>query len=114
MADERVLRLSKRSVDAADPEISRYTVWDTELKGFGLVVQPSGVRSYIVRYRVGGGRSGTLKQMVVGRHGALTPEEARTLARKILGAVARGDDPAGLRSQARGAPTLAHTSRTLF
>src|SRR5919112_169617 len=105
MTDERVLRLSKRNVDAARPEPNRYTVWDAELKGFGLVVQPSGVKSYVARYRVGGGRSGTLKQMVVGRHGALTPEEARAVARKILGAVARGDDPAGLRSQARGAPT---------
>jgi Arm DNA-binding domain len=114
MADERVLRLSKRSVDAAHPESDRYTVWDAELKGFGLVVQPSGVKSYIARYRVGGGRSGTLKQMVVGRHGALTPEEARTLARKIMGAVARGDDPAALRSQARGAPTLAHIAEAFL
>jgi integrase len=106
MSDERVVRLSKRTVDAAAPEARRFTVWDSELKGFGLVVQPSGIKSYIVRYRVGGGRTGTLKQMVLGRHGAVTPEEARSLARKALAAVARGDDPAGLKIQAREAPTL--------
>ena len=59
MAEERVTRLTKRAVDQATPEPKRYTLWDTELKGFGLVVQPSGVKSYIVRYRIGGGRSGT-------------------------------------------------------
>ena len=106
MADERVSRLSKRSVDLSSPEPKRFTLWDTELKGFGLVVQPSGVKSYIVRYRIGGGRSGTLKQMVLGRHGALTPDEARTLGRKALAAVAHGQDPAGVRAQARGAVTV--------
>ena len=59
MTDERVTRLSKRAVDLAKPEPKRFTIWDVELKGFGLVVQPSGVKSYIVRYRIGGGRSGT-------------------------------------------------------
>ena len=101
MADARVTRLSKRTVDLARPEPKRFTMWDTELKGFGVVVQPSGVKSYIVRYRIGGGRSGTLKQMVLGRHGALTPDEARTLGRKALAAVAHGNDPAGVRAQAR-------------
>src|SRR4051812_47130254 len=102
-SDARVTRLSKRTVDAALADAKRFTMWDTELKGFGLVVQPSGVKSYIVRYRIGGGRSGTLKQMVLGRHGALTPDGARTLGRKALAAVAHGQDPAGVRAQARGA-----------
>jgi integrase len=102
----RVLRLSKRTVDLARSGSNRYTIWDTDLKGFGLVTHPSGIKSYIVRYRVGGGRSGTLKQIVLGRHGALTPDQARTLARKALAAVAHGQDPAGVRVQTRGAITL--------
>src|SRR6476619_7464736 len=106
MTDERATRLSKRAVDLAKPEPKRFTIWDAELKGFGLVVQPSGIKSYIVRYRIGGGRSGTLKQMVLGRQGALTPDEARILGRKALAAVAHGQDPAGVRAQARGAVTL--------
>lgn len=106
MAEERVTRITKRSVDGAAPEAKRFTVWDAELKGFGLVVQPTGVKSYIVRYRVGGGRSGTLKQLVLGRHGALTPEEARSLGRKALAAVAHGEDPAVIRERSRGAVTL--------
>src|SRR5215204_4511492 len=114
MADERVIRLSKRSVDAISPETNRSTVWDTDLKGFGLIVQPSGVKSYIVRYRIGGGRSGTLKQMVVGRHGALAPDEARALGRKALAAVAHGQDPAGVRAQARGAVTLSDVAEAFM
>src|SRR5829696_435168 len=114
MAEERITRLTKRAVDQAAPEPKRYTLWDTELKGFGLVVQPSGVKSYIVRYRIGGGRSGTLKQMVVGRHGALAPDEARALGRKALAAVVHGDDPAGVRAQARGAVTLADVAEAFM
>ena len=114
MADARVTRLSKRTVDLARPEPKRFTMWDTELKGFGIVVQPSGVKSYIVRYRIGGGRSGTLKQMVLGRHGALTPDEARTLGRKALAAVAHGNDPAGVRAQARGALTLSDVAEAFM
>lgn len=110
MGAERVARLTKRSVDAATPEVRRYIVWDTELKGFGVVVQTSGLKSYIVRYRIGGGRSGTLKQMVLGRHGALTPDEARVVGRKALAAVAHGQDPAGLRIEARGAPALSEVA----
>ena len=80
MADQdRVAKLTKRTVDACFPSPVRYTVWDAELKGFGLRVAPTGIKSYIVRYRVGGGRKGTLRQVTLGRHGTLTrtkPEDS--------------------------------------
>lgn len=107
MANGRVVRLSKRSVDAAAPEAARYVVWDEDLKGFGLRVEPSGVKSFIVRYRIGGGRRGVLKQFKVGRYGKLTPDKAREEATKLLAEAELGRDPQGRRVAARATLTVA-------
>ncbi|WP_430641217.1 Arm DNA-binding domain-containing protein [Brevundimonas albigilva] len=93
--------MTKRVVDAAKPGVERFTVWDSDLKGFGLRVSPHGTKTYVARYRVGGGRSGTLRQLVIGRHGAITADEARDEARarswlRPLGAPTR--KPTGRRS----------------
>jgi Arm DNA-binding domain len=93
-----IAKLTKRAVDAAASRPSRYVLWDDELRGFGLRIEPSGTKTYLIRYRCGGGRSAPLRQMVIGRHGVLTPEEARKEARIQLARVAQGDDPAGQRS----------------
>lgn len=98
---KRVRKLTKRTVDAAKPAPERYIVWDTELSGFGLRVEPTGRKTFIARYRAGGGRSGTLRQATIGRYGTLTTDEARRLARKTLGAAAIGGDPVGERKSAR-------------
>ena len=44
--------------------------------------------------------------MTIGRHGALTPDEARKRARRLLATVGDGVDPAGERARARQAPTM--------
>ncbi|MEX2201825.1 MAG: Arm DNA-binding domain-containing protein, partial [Dongiaceae bacterium] len=69
-------KINKRTVTAAHPEAGRYVVWDTELKGFALRVEPSGAKSYLVRYRVTGGAGYGQRQITLGRHGPLTPDEA--------------------------------------
>src|SRR5215203_1056293 len=107
-------KLTKRTIDACAPSPKRYTVWDADLKGFGLRVAPTGVKSYIARYRVGGGRSGTLRQVTLGRHGAVTAEEARALAKKTLSAVAHGDDPARGRAEERAGVTLGKVAETFL
>lgn len=107
-SDKNSLKITKRTVDGAAPRASRYELWDVDLKGFGLRVEPSGVKSFIVRYRAGeGGRSAPKRFVSIGRYGALTPEAARKLARDVLAAAARGEDPAGERAKARTAATLA-------
>lgn len=102
----RAARISKRTVDGAQPEAARYVLWDADLKGFGLRVTPQGTKTYIARYRVGGGRAGQLRQMVVGRHGPLTADEARDEAKVILAAAARGGDPQADRSKVRADLTV--------
>jgi integrase len=102
------VRLTKRAVDAAIPRTERYILWDVELKGFGLRVEPSGAKTFLVRYRPkGAGRSGAKRFMKLGRYGSITADEARIQARTILGAVATGGDPAGRQIKAREAMTFA-------
>lgn len=103
---ERTAKLTKRTVDAAAPEASRFIIWDSELKGFGLRVEPTGAKSFVVRYRVGGGRAAPQKQIKLGNMGPLTPDAARQRAREIIAAVVRGEDPAAERSRFREAPTV--------
>lgn len=91
------IALTKRTVDAASPQAQRYHLWDSELAGFGLRVEPSGVKSFIAKYRAeGGGRRAPERRITIGRYGTLTPELARREARKILGGAATGADPAAL------------------
>jgi integrase len=93
--------LTKRSVDDATPGAVRYDVWDTSLAGFGLRVEKSGTKTFIIRYRTdGGGRTAPRRFATIGRFGPLTVEQARKQAKSLLGAAAAGADPAGDR-QAR-------------
>jgi len=94
-------RLTKRLVDAAKPQSARYIIWDSGLPGFGLRVEPTGRKTFIARYRAGGGRNGTLRQATIGRYGVVTPDHARLLARKVLGAAAEGSDPVEEKKRSR-------------
>lgn len=96
-------KLTKSVVDAAAPREKQYTVWCSDLKGFGLFVQPSGVRTYFVDYR---NSSGVRRRMTIGRHGTVTAEQARKLAIATLGETVRGVDPAAERSSRRGSITI--------
>ena len=101
------LTLTKRAVDALEPADTPWIAWDDKLTGFGVRIQPSGVKSFIVNYRAGeGGRKAPNKRVVLGRYGKIAPDQARRLARKVLGKVADGDDPAENRAEARAMPTL--------
>ncbi|MCC7045570.1 MAG: DUF4102 domain-containing protein [Alphaproteobacteria bacterium] len=80
-------RISNRSVAALAPKERPSFLWDDELSGFALKCMPSGHKAYIVQYRRGG-RRGTTQRITLGKHGVLTPKEARREARRILGIVA--------------------------
>tara|TARA_R110002167_G_scaffold27139_10_gene92617 strand:+ start:1084 stop:2316 length:1233 start_codon:yes stop_codon:yes gene_type:complete len=99
-------KITKRTVDAAVPSEGRWTLWDSEIKGFGVRVTPTGVKTYIARYRVGGGRSGIMRQMVIGRANQLTPDQARKRALQIMAEVASGRDPQANRSADRAQMNL--------
>ncbi|WP_159716140.1 site-specific integrase [Geminicoccus flavidas] len=84
----------------ADPARD-YKVFDEEIRGFGLRVFPSGKKSWIFQYRHRGGRGGKTERLVIGDAGAMKAEEARTIARRHLAALDRGENPAEARNAAR-------------
>lgn len=97
-------KIMKRTVDALRPEAGRDVfAWDTELRGFGVRVKSSGVKTFLIQYRNFEGRT---RRLVLGQYGALTPETARDLARKKLTAVAEGEDPSADRHAARAGMTV--------
>ena len=99
-------RLTKRAIDGlAVQEDGDYFVWDAELKGFGVRVTPGGRKVFVLGYRPLGCRQ--FKRLTLGVYGALTPDDARRLAKRHLGAVANGADPAAARRDAHSAPTVA-------
>ena len=102
-----ILKLTKRTVDAVEATGRRYVIYDTELKGFGLKVTPSGGKTWCVEYRAGArGRSANKRRMVLCAATALTPDQARNAARAILARVALGEDPAAAKVRAREVPSF--------
>jgi integrase len=83
-------------------------VWDAgkgSVSGFGARRQRSSAVSYIVVYRNADGRQ---RWQTIGKHGSpWTPETARDQARKLLGLVAGGADPAEEKQARRKAATVA-------
>jgi hypothetical protein len=84
--------ITLRTVEAGKPCPTRdvYT-WDTGLRGFGLRVTPSGVKSYVFQYRVEGGPA---RRKTIGIHGSpWTTQTARREAERLLILVRKGIDP---------------------
>lgn len=94
--------LSKRMVEAAKPRDGDYCLWDSKLIGFGCRIYPSGRRVYIVQWK----RDGRTRRLVLGHHGAVTCEQARTKATVALGRIANGEDPADERDARKRDLTL--------
>jgi integrase len=95
-------KLTKRTIDSLVAGETDILVFDDEVKGFAARVWPSGKITYLVQYRSGG----RTRRVKIGRVGVLTPDSARAKAKEILGAVAKGDNPAGVIEEHRRAPTV--------
>jgi integrase len=98
-------RLTKRSVDAARaPNSGQEFLWDGELRGFGVRIVPSGLKTFIIQYRTLQGQS---RRVTLGRYGIVTVEQAREQAKIKLGQIAAGADPAQERADIRKDVTVA-------
>jgi len=86
-------KLTKSYVDGLRPSNKEDFYWDCELTGFGVKVFPSGTKSFVVQYRTPEGRT---RRYTIGKlSDALTPDQARRVAKDLLASVVKGGDPQG-------------------
>ena len=78
-------------------------VYDDELPGFAVRVWRSGAKQWLIQYR---NAHGVSRRFKLGWYGVLTAKEARNRAKKQLGRVANGADPAAEKKAARSAATV--------
>jgi len=97
-------KLTRRIAEALDadggPDVFE---WDSGLRGFGVRARATGSKTYVVQYWNSENRT---RRLVLGKHGTLTPDQARDLARQKLAAVARGEDPSEERRAMRNGLTV--------
>jgi integrase len=92
-------------VDKLGASDIEYVVWCGKLRGFGCRVRPSGHKSFIALYRLGG-RNTPSRKVTIGSADKLTVDQAREAAARILARAELGEDEASLRTSARAEMTL--------
>jgi len=87
------MKLTNKNVDQLLADTKSYIEWDSEVKGFGVRVNLNLKKTFILKYRVGQGRSAQVRKPVIGTFGVMKVEEARKIARKWLLEASEGKDP---------------------
>jgi len=82
-------KLTAMSIAALKPKDKRYSIADVET-GLIVIVQPSGSKTFAVRYRLGGGYG----KIHIGNVADVTLADARERAREVMRQVRQGIDPA--------------------
>ena len=99
-------RLTAKAVENIKPSAARREVPDGEIRGMYLVVQPSGAKSYVLRYR----HAGKPRKLTIGP-AEMGLGEARKLAASARAAIAAGRDPQGEKAAAKEAVREAAISK---
>jgi len=92
-------------IDAASyqgPAPRRDVRWDDDITGFGVRIYPTGKKSFVLSYRVGGRK----RLLALGQYGKITLDQARKMARTELASVISGKDPVEARRRQAEAATV--------
>ncbi|WP_127145216.1 tyrosine-type recombinase/integrase [Pelagibacterium montanilacus] len=101
-------KITKTLVDKSAPAERDQHFWDTEAKGFGLKITPTGSKVYVYQYRYPPRRGGKTMRVTIGKHGSpWTPDGARVRARELASLVANGQNPRALELAGDAAMTVA-------
>ena len=85
-------KLTKTIIDNTPaPATGDTWVWDAELEGFGIRVQASGRKTYVLRYRTKDAAR-TQRKLTLCRCSDAPPDKARAMARDVFMQVATGTD----------------------
>ncbi len=98
------VKLAKKTVDEVQPGDKEKFIWDTELKGFGLKIFPSGAKTFVYQYRTPEGKP---RRYTIGKYSnTLTADQARKMAKDVEHDVRSGIDPMGEKKARRDALTV--------
>ena len=94
--------ISRRTV--GNLSVEKDTVyWDRELPGFGVRAYATGSKVYVIQTR----SKGKSTRVTIGRHGVITPEEARRRAALIISRIKSGQAAVAAAAPAPKGPTVA-------
>lgn len=97
-------KLTKTAVDTARTGDNQQFVWDTEIKGFGLKIFPTGAKTFVYQYR---NAEGVSRRLTIGRYSdTLTTDQARKIAKDKAFEVHAGRDPMGEKQARKNALTV--------
>ena len=100
------MKLTKTAVQKVQPETKKRFFYDEIQPGLGLVVHPSGKKSFFFQYRTAGGRGGTSKRVTIGAFPGVTCGQARQKAREMSAEVFKGGDPGTARKTYKDGATV--------
>jgi integrase len=100
LANKRVL--TELLLQRLRPRAERFLIWDSKQNGLALQIRPNGQRAWKVIYNV----RGRTRWFHLGAGNAIGIKEARELARDIMYAVAKGEDPQAEKRARRSAGTF--------
>ncbi len=95
-------RFTKKTLGQLTATGRQQWVYDTEVRGLAMIVTPAGRKTFYLARRY----KGKYQRIKIGPFPELTIEQARDAARKLIGEIAAGGDPAADRKQAREATTI--------
>ena len=87
--------LTKKFIDRLTSDPTKdYCMWDDEIAGFGVRLNPGGTKTYIFQYR---NKLRKERRFKIGVHGRITTKQAREQARILFNKVAMGEDPSEIK-----------------
>ncbi|MDE0280434.1 MAG: site-specific integrase [Gammaproteobacteria bacterium] len=86
MPEKQYRTLTKRTVDRLSVRDRDMVFWDRDIPGFGVRVYPSGAKVYVVQTRA----AGKSRRVTIGRHGEVSPDQARRDAVEAISALKSG------------------------
>lgn len=96
------MKLTKLAIDKAQcPEEGQVFLRDETFPGFGVRLTKGG-KTFILEKRIGGRN----RRMVIGPYGPLTVDQAKDEARKLIGRIVSGEDPAEEKAEKRAEATF--------
>src|SRR5262249_16957006 len=96
LSDQETPPMAKKLTEAAakrarPPKIGQVFLWDSEVRGFGVRILPSGSKTFWYQYRPRGGSS---RMVRIRPFPTISVANARKVARRHAGEVAHGGNPA--------------------